>query len=91
MPQYKFAKIISSVEDAKILNYHFLDGGFYFAADYFPDHKFFYFSNLPAPEMEADQNRMIEEEIVDFVITRDKKLEEYLNTDNYVLQGTGQL
>lgn len=85
MPQYKFASIISTVEDAKILNYRFLDGGFYFATDYFPENKYFYFSNLPAPEMAADQDRMIEEELVDFVITRDKKLEDYFTTDCYVL------
>lgn len=85
MPQYKFAKIISSVEDAKILNYRFLDGGFYFAAEYFPENKYFYFSNLPAPEMPADQNRMIENSIVDFVIMRNSTLEEYLITDNYIL------
>ena len=85
LPQYKFAKIISTVEDAKILNYHFLDGGFYFAADYVPENKYFYFSNLPAPEMAADQNRMIEDQLVDFVITRTHKLEEYLITDDYIL------
>jgi len=85
MPQYKFAKIIASVEDAKVLNYHFLDGGFYFAADYLPENKYFYFSNLPAPEMEADQNRMIEDTLVDFVITRNHELDEYLSTDDYVL------
>ena len=35
--------------------------------------------------MAADQDRMIEEELVDFVITRDKKLEDYFTTDRYVL------
>lgn len=88
MPQYKFATIINSVEDATLLNYHFLDGGFYFAADIIPENKFFYFSNLPAPEMEADQNQMIENKEVDFVVTRNAKLEDYLNTTDYTLIAT---
>lgn len=29
MPQYQFAEIMSQVEDATLLNYNFLDGGFY--------------------------------------------------------------
>lgn len=85
MPQYKFAEIINSVDNATLLNYHFLDGGFYFASNILPENKYFYFSNLPAPEMEADQNRMIEDKEADFVITRNNTLDEYLDTTDYVL------
>ena len=85
MPQYKFAEIVHSVEDASLLNYHFLDGGFYFAADLIPENKYFYYSNLPAPEMGKDQDRMIREKKVDFVITRNATLDEYLDTKDYTL------
>lgn len=85
LPQYKFAKIIHSIEDAQVLNYRFLDGGFYFAAEIVPENKYFYFSNLPAPEMAADQDGLVERGEVDFVITRNNTLDKYIDTDNYTL------
>ena len=40
-PAYRFATTINTVEDAKILNFGFLDGGFYYAAGVDPSCKFF--------------------------------------------------
>lgn len=85
MPQFKFAKIIHQVDDATILNYHFLDGGFYFAAEYIPENKYISFTNLPLEEMAAEQNRIVENAEVDFVITRNDELEEYIDTPKYNL------
>lgn len=85
MPQFKFAKIIHSVDDATMLNYHFLDGGFYFAADYIPRNKYISFTNLPLPAMGEEQDRIVENAEVDFVITRNTKLEEYVESPKYTL------
>lgn len=39
--QYKFADIIHEKENATLLNYGFLDAGFYYAADILPVNKYF--------------------------------------------------
>ena len=36
LPQYQFAQIIRETPGASLLNYGFLDGGFYMAADVLP-------------------------------------------------------
>ncbi len=72
--QVKFAKIINQVEDATLLNYNFLDGGFYLTADTpLPDTKFFCRQNIPRenfPEMYDEQEDIIRNKEVDFVIVR---------------------
>lgn len=79
MPAYRFAKIINTVEDPKILNYGFLDGGFYHAADVLPSCEFFCTLNIDAPDMwQTQRNCMINGE-VDFVITRTNYTQEYWN------------
>lgn len=70
MPQYKFAEIINAKEDATLLNYGFLDGGFYFASGVMPSNKYFYRSNLVTQEMLDEQDYLIENHKVDFVVTR---------------------
>jgi len=70
MPAYKFAEIINKVEDAKILNYGFLDGGFYYAADVLPSCEFFCTLNIDAPDMWQTQRDCMVNGEVDFVITR---------------------
>lgn len=76
MPQYKFAKKMNEVKDASMLNYGFLDGGFYLAADILPNCKFFCTLNIPLKEMKEEQTSYIEEGKGDFVVTRDLRLEE---------------
>jgi len=80
MPAYRFAKIINTVEDAKILNYGFLDGGFYYAADVLPNCEFFCTLNIDAPDMWAIQRECIQNGDVDFVITRTYTLDQYTAT-----------
>lgn len=77
MPQYQFAKIIRETEDATLLNYGFLDGGFYYAADIIPNCRFFCILNVQAPDMWDTQRQYVAEGKVDYVVTRDKPLTEY--------------
>ena len=70
LPAYKFAETINTVEDAKILNYGFLDGGFYYAADVLPSCEFFCTLNIDAPDMWQTQRDCMVNGEVDFVITR---------------------
>lgn len=79
MPAYRFAKIINTVEDAKILNFGFLDGGFYHAADVLPNCEFFCTLNIDAPDMWSIQRQCVVDGDVDFVITRTIYSTEYWN------------
>lgn len=69
LPTYKFAKIINQTEDASILNFGFLDGGFYHAADVLPTCRFFCTFNIDAPGMWETQYQHVREGSVDYVIT----------------------
>lgn len=75
--QYRFAKTIQSVEDATLLNYGFLDGGFYFASGATPACRYFCYFNINPPEMWAEQNACIINGEADFIVTRYYKLEQY--------------
>lgn len=69
--QYKFAKIINEKKDATILNYRFLDGGFYFATDIIPNTRFFMRQNIDCKYFEENctvQDEVIKNKGVDFVI-----------------------
>ncbi len=90
MPQYRFAKIINEVENPTLLNHGFLDGGFYFAADVVPDCYFFCRLNVVAPGMFDIPRYYMNEADADFVVTRDKKLEEYPNIDTYLFDCVDQ-
>ena len=76
-PAYRFAETINTVEDAKILNFGFLDGGFYYAAGVDPSCKFFCTLNINAPDMWSSQRQAIDNGEVDFVITRRYPLSSY--------------
>lgn len=79
LPQYQFAEIIDQKENATLLNYGFLDGGFYTVADIVPNCKVFCKLNMTVPEFQGLQDDYIENGMCDFVVTRDQELE----TDNY--------
>ena len=86
MPPYQFAQTINQVENATILNYGFLDGGFYYAADVLPTCEFFCTLNINAPDMWTIQRSCIENGDVDFVITRKYPLNRYsVDTCQYTL------
>lgn len=86
LPAYRFAQTINQVENARILNYGFLDGGFYYAADVLPTCEFFCTLNINAPDMWSTQRQCINNGEVDFVITRRYELSRYsANADLYTL------
>ena len=77
--QFQFAEIINSKPNATLLNYGFLDGGFYTVTGITPNIKYFHKPNISYenyPEIMDEQNRYIEETLVDFVVIRVGKTEE---------------
>ena len=76
MPQYRFAEIIRQSEDLTLLNYGFLDGGFYYAAGVLPADPYFCTLNIDLPEMEQSLRDSIQQGKTAFVITRSKKLKD---------------
>lgn len=70
LPQYKFEKIICSVDNPSLLNYGFLDGGFYTVTGIVPDSKYFCRLNIQLPEMYEMQAADILSQAPDFVVTR---------------------
>ncbi len=92
--QYKFADIINKKENPTLLNYAFLDGGFYTASDVLPNTRYFMRQNIGydrLPELYVEQDNAIRSAKVDFVILREGPTveNEYLTTGylrkNYVL------
>jgi len=82
--QYKFAKIIQEKENATLLNYGFLDAGFYFAADKLPECKYFCKLNIPLSEMNEEMDRQVNEGLVDFVVIRvGKRFPDELDCERY--------
>lgn len=76
-PQYQFAQIINTVDAPTLLNYGFLDGGFYYAADATPACRFYCYFNINAPDMWETQNQCIRDGDADFIVTRKYRLEQY--------------
>ena len=70
MPPYRFAETIKQSEDRTLLNYGFLDGGYYLAADSQPVTRFFCTLNNDLPEMKEEQQTAIAEGRTAFVVTR---------------------
>ena len=86
LPAYRFAATINQTYKAKILNYGFLDGGFYYASDTIPSCEFFCTLNINAPDMWQTQRECVEQGKVEFVITRYYTLDRYIaNCNNYQL------
>ena len=73
--QYRAAAVISETQGASLLNYGFMDAGFFTAAGLTPDVKYFHQTNVPLEEMLSEQNRYIEEGLCDYVVTRGKQPE----------------
>lgn len=76
MPQYRFAEIIRQSVDQSLLNYGFLDGGFYYAAGVLPEGPYFCSLNIDLKDMEAYFQDSIRQGKTAFVITRSKKLKD---------------
>ena len=71
--QYRIAAYLEP--DATLLNYGFMDAGFYTAAGLVPNVKYFHQTNVPLEEMLAEQERYLKEGLCDYVITRGKQPE----------------
>ena len=69
--QYKFAAVVSETPDATLLNYGFMDAGFYTACGITPSVKYFHQTNVPIQEMLDEQKRYILEGMTDYVVSRD--------------------
>lgn len=84
--QYQFAAIINSTPNATLLNYGFMDAGFYTAANVAPNVKYYHQTNVPLQEMLDEQERYIREAVCDYVVTRGKQPEDII--ENYELVAT---
>lgn len=73
--QYRFAAIVNQTPGATLLNYGFMDAGFYTACGIAPSVKYFHQTNMNLPEMYEEQARYIAQGLTDYVITRGKQPE----------------
>lgn len=87
-PQVRFAELMAQTEDATLLNYGFLDGGYYLMSDSpLPESDFFCKLNIPRenlPLMYEEQERLIGEKATDYVVIRwefDERMEEKYTYD----------
>ncbi|MBE5957932.1 MAG: hypothetical protein E7254_03600 [Lachnospiraceae bacterium] len=84
-PQYVFDKYISKVDNPSLLVYGFLDDGFYTYSDITPTCRFFCGNNLPLEELSQEQDRYVKDGLVDFVITRGKKLDNSISEKYFLI------
>lgn len=98
-PQVQFAQVMESTPNATLLNYGFLDGGYYLmSGSPLPESDFFCKLNIPRealPLMYEEQERLITERATDYVVIRwefDERMEEKYSFDglyeNYRLLAT---
>ena len=69
LPQFVFAEEIKKTENATLLNYGFLDSGFYTAADVLPNCKAFCELTVRIQEMLYLQEHYKQEGLVDYIVT----------------------
>ncbi len=72
MPQFRFNKIISAKKEVTLLNYGFLDGGFYTVSGIVPECRAFCGLNIELEELKETQDKYIQEKRADFIVTKDK-------------------
>lgn len=70
LPQFKFDKIISQHENPTLLNYGTLDSGFYTVSGIVPSNRFFISIHVSLKEMDDEQNKIVKEGLVDFVVAK---------------------
>lgn len=78
LPQFAFKKYVDQVEKPTLLNYGFLDGGFYTVYDIVPHCKYFCRFNIQLEEMIETQNNYVEQGLSDFVVTTDREIKNEL-------------
>ncbi|MEA5013589.1 MAG: hypothetical protein VB099_03410 [Candidatus Limiplasma sp.] len=84
--QYRLAAVIGQTPDATLLNYGFMDAGFYTASGIVPSVKYFHQTNVPLEEMLQEQSRYLQEGLCTYVVTRGKQPETIV--DRYDLVAT---
>lgn len=75
LPQYQFAEIIKSQPGATLLNYGFLDSGYYTVTGIVPDCKYFCILNMELPLADQAQDHSVKQGLTDFVVCRDAQLD----------------
>lgn len=71
LPQFRFNETISKSDSPTLLNYGFLDGGFYTVSGVVPNCKYFCKLNMPYEEMDKVQSEYVNKGLVEFVVTKD--------------------
>ena len=84
LPQYQFAQMINQKENATLLNYGFMDSGFYTVTGIVPSNRYFCIMNVDKTEAREEQDNIVRNGMVDFVITRDEKLDSALYEEKMV-------
>ena len=74
LPQYQFDAIISQEKEPTLLNYGFLDGGFYTVSNIIPNCKAFCNLNTPIDEIMKLQDEYAKNGLCDFIVSRDDEL-----------------
>lgn len=69
MPQYRFAERIKVSEETTILNYGFLDGGFYTVLDQVPTVPVFCILNINPSQQMEQQNEYVKQKLTHWVVT----------------------
>ena len=73
---YRFSDIMHELDDnPTLLNYGFMDGGFYTAANIVPNCKYFCTLNIPLNEIQEGQDNCLLSGEVEFVITKNLMLD----------------
>lgn len=74
LPQFAFADYMKDYPDATLLNYNFLDQGFYMVSGITPSEKYFCRLNIDKVYDEARMSKeeAVEERRVDFIVTRNE-------------------
>lgn len=66
---YQIVSAMELDEDTTLLNFGFMDGGFYTAAGVVPTIKYFCQTNMPLPEMKEQQRSYVENELCEYVVS----------------------
>ena len=72
--QFRFAEKME--KGSTLLNYQFLDGGFFYAADILPSQYYAWSFNVLNEEIREEQNRYVAEGQTDYIVSRDRDVEE---------------
>lgn len=86
--QYQLAEVINQTPGATLLNYGFMDAGFFTAAGIAPSVRFFHSSNVAMEEKPQEQLRYIREGLVDYVVVHKPGPRELY--ENYELVASAQ-